>query len=386
MMGMKEKNKTTSEKRPVLQKLSEIPELPGIYQMLDSRGNIIYIGKSKCLKKRVHSYFTESPRWEKARKMAPFIYDINYIVTDTHLEAMLLECEMIKSEKPYFNAVMKNDERYVYLTVSDQKKGKLLTATYTREEVSFGPFRSRSRLQEFIDSMENLYPLTEKRKKYQFDYHIFPKKLTEEERSETSRLLKKLLSEPDVVQMFMDLLEKKMKKAAREEKFETALKYRDLQEQLRYVRKNLREYGEWMNRQLIYMEETGKGKKYFFIDNGLVIHKAIREAPEVKKAEGREQDEKEVEGKTGQCEEIWLKKFTEDAREILQRQENPGMFYFTEKESRGQSPCIQNSCIQGSFVRESFMKGALTEKQKVDFQDIVFSECGRAGKNVRYLL
>ena len=75
--------------------------------MLDFKGNIIYIGKSKCLKKRVHSYFVKSPVWEKAKKMAPLIYDINYIVTDTHLEAMLLECEMIKTIKPYFNAAMK---------------------------------------------------------------------------------------------------------------------------------------------------------------------------------------------------------------------------------------------------------------------------------------
>lgn len=322
------------DNRPVWQKLSEIPELPGVYQMLDSKGSIIYIGKSKCLKKRVHSYFVESPRWEKARKMAPCIYDINYIVTDTHLEAMLLECEMIKSMKPYFNSLMKNDERYVYLTVSERKKGKLLASTYTRETVSFGPFRSRSRLQEFIDSMENLYPFEEKRRKLQFEYHLLPLKLTEEQREETARLLKKLFTNQETIEKFLHQLEKSMKKSAREEKFETALKYRNLLEQTAYVRKNLRECREGMNNRMIYVENTFRGKKYFFIDHGTMIYKDVKE-PEV-------------------CEESWLEEFIRAAEAVLADQEN-----------------VQENTVSISGT-------VLTEKQKLDYQDIVLAECARA--------
>lgn len=344
-MGMMEVNKTTPENRPALQKLSEIPELPGIYQMLDSKGNIIYIGKSKCLKKRVRSYFVESPHWDKAKKMASFIYDIHYTVTDTHLEAMLLECEMIKQIKPHFNALMKNDERYVYLTVADQNisgraKGRFLKVTYEREKISFGPFRSRSRVQEFTDSMENLYPFSEKRKNLQFEYHILPEKMEMEERSETVRLLIRLLSDPEVMQKFQKDLEKRMKRAAREEKFETALKYRDLLEHADYICKNLLEYHHWMNRQMVYVEDTCKGRKYFFIDNGLVIHKAMKEE--------------------NIREEIWQKKFVEEGQKVLTEQRN------TEQE--GQTAW-----------------NGLTEKQKVDYQDIVFSECMQNAGSVLWI-
>lgn len=323
-----------SDKQSIREKVKEIPELPGIYQMLDSEGRVIYIGKSKCLKKRVQSYFVESPVWDKASKMAPLIYDINYIVTDTHLEAMLLECEMIKSRKPYFNAAMKNDERYAYLTVSDEngaksgKKEKPMKITAEREEVSFGPFRSRSRLQSFIDSMENLYPFTEKKKKLQFEYHVFPVKMTKEERKETCRILKRLFTDQEVMQEFLSLLEKKMKKAAKEQKFETALKYRDSMELAGYVRKNLREYGEWINQRMIYTEETPKGRKYFYIDNGLVINKAflIEESNEA----------------------AFVKDFTEKSERLIKTGE------------------VKN----------------MTEKERIDYQDIVFSECGEYGSHM----
>lgn len=77
------------------QKVNQIPALPGVYKMLDSSGQIIYVGKSKCLKKRVQSYFTKSPKQPKIERMIFLIDDIEYIVTDTHLEARLLECQLL---------------------------------------------------------------------------------------------------------------------------------------------------------------------------------------------------------------------------------------------------------------------------------------------------
>lgn len=331
------------DKQFLRKKLKEIPELPGIYQMLDSKGRIIYIGKSKCLKKRVHSYFVESPVWEKAAKMAPLICDINYIVTDTHLEAMLLECEMIKTVKPHFNALMKNDERYVFLTLSvfsDGSRGKLLKVTAAREENSFGLFRSRSRLQNFIDSMENFYPFSEKRKKMQFEYHVFPKKMEEKEQEETRAILKKMFTDPAKMEEFLNLLEKKMKKAAKEQKFETALKYRDLLELAEYVRKNLREYGEWIHSSFICSEETNRGTKYFFINNGLVIHKSFPENEDTI-ADGGEQGNDDDSRR-----EFFLTEFAEESLDILK---------------------------SGKTV-------PMTEKQMADYQDIVFTECAEMKK------
>lgn len=332
------------DQRLYREKLKEIPELPGVYQMIDSKGRIIYIGKSKCLKKRVHSYFVESPAWEKAEKMAPLIYDINYIVTDTHLEAMLLECELIKTIKPCFNAAMKNDERYVYLTLSVENKGKLLKATAAREADSFGLFRSRSRLQRFADSMENLYPFTKIRKKLRFEYHVFPVKMTAEEREETHGILKELLTDPQNMEEFLNLLEKKMKKAAKEQKFETALKYRDLMDEAGYVRKNLHEYGEWINSRFICEAETDRGTKYFFIDKGMVIHKAFLTD------EGKQGNDMEIENGSENEDrsrrENFLQEFMETSLDMIK---------------------------SGKMVQ-------LTEKQLVDYQDIVFSECSKMKK------
>ena len=332
-------DKAAPDKQFIRKKLKEIPELPGIYQMLDSEGRVIYIGKSKCLKKRVQSYFVESPVWEKAVKMAPLIYDINYIVADTHLEAMLLECEMIKSRKPHFNTAMKNDERYVYLTLSNvkrecsEKNGKSakeekpLKITAAREKVSFGPFRSRSRLQSFVDFMENLYPFTERRKKLQFEYHVFPVKITKEEWEENSRILRKLFTDQEVMQEFLNLLERKMKKAAKEQKFETAMKYRDMMELAGYVRKNLREYGELVNHRMIYAEETPRGRKYFYIKNGLVINKAFM--------------------KENDNEAAFVKDFMETSENLVKCEKVKTM----------------------------------TEKEMADYRDIVFSECRKMEKD-----
>jgi len=93
-------------------KRDQIPAQPGVYKMLDASGRIIYVGKSKCLKKRVNSYFTKAFKHSKIEKMVFLIADIEYVVTDTHLEARLLECQLIKEIKPYFNAQMKNDRHF----------------------------------------------------------------------------------------------------------------------------------------------------------------------------------------------------------------------------------------------------------------------------------
>jgi len=154
--------------------LNNIPELPGIYKMLDSKGNIIYIGKSKCLKKRVKSYFINSPKWEKVTKLVSFIHDIDYIITDTHLEARLLECELIKLNQPVFNSQMKNDKRYVYLKVENYNSYSPLSVVRERENNTFGPFRSQSTLRNIIDSLRNIYPITKIKHTYTFDYHILP--------------------------------------------------------------------------------------------------------------------------------------------------------------------------------------------------------------------
>ena len=358
------------EQRPLWDRLKELPELPGVYQMLDSKGSIIYIGKSKCLKKRVYTYFVKNPKWEKAQKMAPLIYDIRYIVTDTHLEAMLLECELIKREKPHFNVLMKNDEKYVYLTVSGrgqqseekqgeekqskEARGKLLTITNTRKEYSFGPFQSKARLQDFVDSMENFYPFTEKRKRIQAQYHVFPVKMSEAERNETGRILLKLFSEPEYAEVFICSLERKMKTAAREEKFETALKYRDVIQGFQSVQKGLREYQTWLDQDFVYTEQTIRGRKYFFIHEGLVVYKELM-------------PEKEEE-------DVFLECFKRKAYGVLEKKllkNTPS------KDELPEDELLKNGLLEKELLEKG--KGAKKdrdnrEKEKLDYQSIVYGE------------
>lgn len=257
----------------VKEKLEHLPDAPGVYKMLDGKGKIIYIGKSKCLKKRVKSYFVETPKWDKVNRMAPFIKDLDYVITDTHLEAMLLECELIKQIRPYFNVLMKYDDRYVYLKVGRAYPDKLLSVAGHREENCFGPFRSRSTLLEIIDFMKNIYPVEKIKRTYQLTYHIFPKPLTRESWDETQQALMEFCIKGSVREQFLRQAQKTMSKAAQAEKYETAAFYRDLIQYLQYLKKGLDSYENWMKSHVMLNLEIDAGRKLFYIVKGRVIHK-----------------------------------------------------------------------------------------------------------------
>lgn len=257
------------------QKLKTLPEAPGIYQMLDKDGRIIYIGKSKCLKKRVHSYFVPSPAWDKAKQMSRFIEDLEIIVTDTHLEAMLLECERIKNVRPYFNVMMKNDSRYCYLTLEENSRRNPLRITNVRENVSFGPFRSQNPMRDVIDTLRNLYPITKTRSRYEFTYNIFPCEMGKETFEENRKVLTKLFSEKKEMDRFLRDVEREMKQAAAGQSFERASKYRDLHMGLKHLSKYLNRYEEWEKSDLVYVvpiaDSLTSGYKRFYISDGQIV-------------------------------------------------------------------------------------------------------------------
>ncbi len=256
-------------------KLKELPHLPGIYKMLDNRGNIIYVGKSKCLNKRVKSYFTATPTWEKVKKMVNLIEDIDYIVTDTHLEARLLECELIKSIKPVFNSQMKNDNRYVYLTVGKHCKKAPLTVTAYPEDNSFGPFRSRHTLTDAVGYFNNLYPIVKRDGTYQFDYHILPYAMDKEAYTKNKEALLDILGSSGNLELMIRLSEDKMMIAAGELKFETASLYRDVIAGLKYVKHGIDGYSSLLNRKIILKIPSEKGIKLFLVSDGNIIHRKL---------------------------------------------------------------------------------------------------------------
>lgn len=253
------------------QKLKELPEAPGIYQMLDKRGKIIYIGKSKCLKNRVRSYFVPSPVWDKAKEMARFIEDIELIVTDTHLEAMILECKLIKEIKPHFNSMMKNDSRYSYLTVEDNYRKNSLRITGTREKLSFGPFRSQGQIQDIMDMLRNLYPITRNGTKYEFEYHIFPSVMDEDTFLANKKILIQIFSSKTAMMHFLRAVKRKMKEAADRQSYERASQYRDLHMRLTSVYKYLTRFREWHKKDIVYAVPLSEGYKLFYISDGIIL-------------------------------------------------------------------------------------------------------------------
>lgn len=127
-------------------KIKMLPEQPGVYLMKDFLGNIIYVGKSKNLRNRVSQYFQSSKNHSpKVIEMINNIHTFDYIVTDTELEALLLECSMIKDIKPIYNRLMKNDKRYSYIEVTlNEEFPRVMISSDKLENGSkyFGPYTS----------------------------------------------------------------------------------------------------------------------------------------------------------------------------------------------------------------------------------------------------
>ena len=113
--------------------------------MKDKNDGVVYIGKSKNLKSRVKSYFTKSEKPEKIIRMVHNLKDVDWIVTDTHMEAQILECALIKKLKPIYNVQFKNHQNYFYLNVgTDSRKKPLLIYSEKQPFDSYGPYRGRS--------------------------------------------------------------------------------------------------------------------------------------------------------------------------------------------------------------------------------------------------
>lgn len=254
-------------------KIKSLPELPGIYKMLDKERNIIYIGKSISLKKRVRTYFADNPKWEKVKKMKPLINDIEYIVTDTHLEARILECELIKDIKPIFNSQFKNDKGYVYLNIRDYNPYNPISIVYDYEEGVYGPFRRRFRVIKILESLKNLYPIIKIDGKYKFNYDIFPLKMDRETFNSNKRSLDNIFSKDKEFILFLEALELQMQICSVDLRFETALVYRDIINGLNYLKGSLKEDKNLFLQKLFINIPLQKGSKFFLVSRGQILLK-----------------------------------------------------------------------------------------------------------------
>ncbi|KYC62255.1 excinuclease ABC subunit UvrC [Heyndrickxia coagulans] len=144
----------------ILHKLSLLPEEPGCYLMKSQEGEIIYVGKAKKLKNRVRSYFTGSHD-EKTTQLVGEIFDLEWIVTATNTEALVLEMNLIKQYRPKYNIMLKDDKSYPFIKITDERHPQLiLTREAGRDKGKyFGPFPNARAAAETKKVLDRLYPL-----------------------------------------------------------------------------------------------------------------------------------------------------------------------------------------------------------------------------------
>lgn len=148
---------------PEIQKiLDTLPTSPGVYLMKDERGQVIYVGKAINLRNRVRSYF-HAPHAQGAKvwRLVERIRDIEFIVTDSELEALVLESNLIKKHKPHFNVRLKDDKRYPYIKVTWQEPFPKVYVTRRMDNDGaryFGPFTAVWAVHETLDTLRKIFP------------------------------------------------------------------------------------------------------------------------------------------------------------------------------------------------------------------------------------
>ena len=143
--------------------LKNLPEKPGVYIMKNSLGEIIYVGKAKILKNRVRSYFQNSKNHsEKVRVMVKNISEFEYIITDSEMEALILECNLIKKYSPRYNIALKDDKFYPFIkiTTNDDFPRVFVTRKYAKDGAKyFGPYTNGTAVYETIQLINKIFPI-----------------------------------------------------------------------------------------------------------------------------------------------------------------------------------------------------------------------------------
>ena len=226
----------------LLEQLNNIPNSNGIYMMKNSDEKIIYIGKAKCLKNRVKSYFYNENHSPKIQVMVPQITKIDFITTDNEVEALILEDTLIKKHKPRYNTLLKDDKKFPWIEITDEDYPRILTTRIPSKKNSktksrfYGPYVNAGALYSTIDFLKQLFPLKQCKKpvfndKPCMNYHIgrclapCQKKVSADEYKQVLAQVELFLTGKQTI--LLSKLEEMMKKASENLEFEKAAKYRD---------------------------------------------------------------------------------------------------------------------------------------------------------------
>ena len=222
------------------EKLKLLPENPGVYIMLDKDGVVIYVGKARILKNRVRQYFHGSAKPSKVAAMVENIDDFYYIITNTEIDALALENNLIKKYKPKYNILLKDDKTYPYIKVhfKEEYPRFSITRKLTKDGKYFGPFMGGIRCKDILEIVASVYNVRlctvivgAKPKKPCLAHHLgkclapCAHACTREEYAE--RVKKAMAFLDGDYEEAEGILQQKMLQFAENEEFELAMEYRE---------------------------------------------------------------------------------------------------------------------------------------------------------------
>ena len=273
------------------EELKKLPGQPGVYIMHDAKDAIIYVGKAISLKNRVRQYFQSSrDKTAKIRQMVSKKERFEYIVTDSEMEALVLECNLIKEHRPRYNTMLKDDKTYPYIKVTaSEEYPRILFSRQMKKDKNkyFGPFTSAGAVKDTIELIRKIYRIRACSRKLPQDmgkdrpclyYHIHQCDAPCQgyiSQADYQKSVKQAVGflngqyEP-----VMKYLEEKMRTASETMEFEKAIEYRDLLDSVRKVAQKQKITSQSMeDRDIIAMakDERDAVVQVFFVRDGKLI-------------------------------------------------------------------------------------------------------------------
>ena len=271
-------------------KLELLPTSPGCYIHKDKNGTIIYVGKAKNLRNRVRSYFRGSHD-TKTEALVSEIVDFEFIVTESNIEALLLEINLIKENKPKYNIMLKDDKSYPFIKITNERYPRLIITRQVKKDggLYFGPYPDVGAANEIKRLLDRIFPFrkcTNPPSKVCFYYHIgqcmahtICKKDEAYFKSMAQEVSDFLKGQDDKI---IDDLKSKMSVAAQNMEFERAAEYRDLIQAIGTLRTKQRVMAKDLQNRDVFGYYVDKGwmcVQVFFVRQGKLIERDVNLFP-----------------------------------------------------------------------------------------------------------
>lgn len=232
----------------IKEKLKNLTAQPGVYQMLDKQGLVIYVGKAKNLKKRISSYFVKTHQDNKTRVLVTNIHNFYVVITDTETQALLLENELIKQHKPKYNILLKDAKSYPYIYITNDKHPRIgfYRGTKNKKYQYFGPYPSAYVVRDSLTLLKKIFKVRQcanttyrSRSRPCLEYQIglcsapCVNKISDENYANDVKMMGLFLSGKGV--KTLDSILQKMQHAAKNQDYELAAHLRDQMISLRII-------------------------------------------------------------------------------------------------------------------------------------------------------